>query len=204
MKSDHVQVIELTEDVLKRALPVCTYISPVEHRKLPGRMSKYYSVKSEHSLDNTFEYICRNATAKIIDKTKMVSSVCYLLSVFTKHHGFIDSLERAMSSSYSERIHKIISSDIKCKWTLQLCAKKLHVSIAALKRKLQKEGSSFRTVYLDTRMCHALNLIKKSSKSVAEVAYESGFRSSSSFCTAFRKYYGITPTKVNKTLQNKA
>src|SRR5699024_10560103 len=107
---------------------------PVEHRKLPGRMSKYYSVKSEHSLDNTFEYICRNATAKIIDKTKMVSSVCYLLSVFTKHHGFIDSLERAMSSSYSERIHKIISSDIKCKWTLQLCAKKLHVSIAALKR----------------------------------------------------------------------
>ncbi|WP_249421636.1 helix-turn-helix domain-containing protein [Escherichia fergusonii] len=53
-------------------------------------------------------------------------------------------------------------------------------------------------------MCHALNLIKKSSKSVAEVAYESGFRSSSSFCTAFRKYYGITPTKVNKTLQNKA
>ncbi|QMF16514.1 helix-turn-helix domain-containing protein [Escherichia fergusonii] len=204
LKSDHVQVIELTEDVLKRALPVCTYISPVEHRKLPGRMSKYYSVKSEHSLDNTFEYICRNATAKIIDKTKMVSSVCYLLSVFTKHHGFIDSLERAMSSSYSERIHKIISSDIKCKWTLQLCAKKLHVSIAALKRKLQKEGSSFRTVYLDTRMCHALNLIKKSSKSVSEVAYESGFRSSSSFCTAFRKYYGITPTKVNKTLQNKA
>ncbi|WP_249415679.1 helix-turn-helix domain-containing protein [Escherichia fergusonii] len=39
---------------------------------------------------------------------------------------------------------------------------------------------------------------------MAEVAYESGFRSSSSFCTAFRKYYGITPTKVNKTLQNKA
>lgn len=204
LKSDHVQVIELTNDVLKRALSVCTYISPAEHKKHPGRVREYYSVKTQHSLDKIFEYICRNSTVKITDKTQMVSSICYLLSVFTKHHGFINSLERSTSYSYSERIHKIISSDIKCKWTLQLCAKKLHVSIATLKRKLQKEGSSFRSIYLDIRMCHALNLIKKSSKSVAEVAWESGFLSSSSFCTAFRKYYGITPTKVNKTLQNKA
>ncbi|HHA3672154.1 TPA: helix-turn-helix domain-containing protein, partial [Salmonella enterica subsp. enterica serovar Muenchen] len=114
--------------------------------------------------------------------------------------GFLSSIERSMKNSYSEKIYKMMISDISKKWTLKICAQTLHTSVSTLKRKLDAEGSSFRKIYLDARMSVSLNLLRTTSKNISTIAAESGFTSCSNFSTTFVKYYGVTPKKVSKKL----
>ncbi|WP_226999270.1 helix-turn-helix transcriptional regulator, partial [Citrobacter freundii] len=106
----------------------------------------------------------------------------------------------SMKNCYSEKIYKMMMSDINKKWTLRICAYALHTSVSTLKRKLDAEGNSFRKIYLEVRMNVSLNLLRTTTKSIATVASESGFNSCSNFSTAFSRYYGITPKKVSKNM----
>lgn len=48
------------------------------------------------------------------------------------------------------------------------------------------------------RLAHAKKLLRDSSKSVTQVAYESGFSSFSNFINTFRRFYGHSPSKLRK------
>jgi AraC-like DNA-binding protein len=46
-----------------------------------------------------------------------------------------------------------------------------------------------------TRLNHALTLLQEGTLTIAEVAYEAGFKNPSSFSKSFKKHFGKTPTE---------
>lgn len=71
---------------------------------------------------------------------EITNSVYYILSFLHVYLVFFVSLERSMKDSFSEKIYKMILSDINKKWTLQICAQALHTSVSTLKGNLMQRG----------------------------------------------------------------
>ncbi|EOZ4302370.1 TPA: helix-turn-helix domain-containing protein [Salmonella enterica] len=202
MKSNHndsVKVIELEECLLRNILPIISHLSFNGFTESPVNVKKYFLTKERKYASHIFDEFngLRINESDTLYK-EMLNSIYYMLSFFTCLPGFLASLERSMKNSFSEKIYKMIISDVSKKWTLQACAMELHTSVSTLKRKLDAEGRSFRKIYLDARMSVSLNLLRTTTKNISTIAIECGFNSCSNFSTTFGKYYGVTPKKVSK------
>ena len=53
---------------------------------------------------------------------------------------------------------------------------------------------------IDYRLSRSVSLLQNTSKSVAQIAEESGFHGASYYCEAFRKHFGISPKEYRQTL----
>lgn len=60
-------------------------------------------------------------------------------------------------------------------------------------------GCTFNRYLMLTRLRYANNLLQDKNKTVEEIAYASGFASSSYFSESYRKEYGHSPTEMRKT-----
>jgi AraC-like DNA-binding protein len=71
-------------------------------------------------------------------------------------------------------------------------ARRLGMSERTLRRRLEQENRSFRTLVDEARQCRAEQLLR-ANRSVTEVAHELGFSESSAFSRAFRRWRGQPP-----------
>jgi AraC-like DNA-binding protein len=69
----------------------------------------------------------------------------------------------------------------------------LHVSVRTLRRHLDEEGTSFRSLVEQTRELLAEELLVTAGMSVEQVAERLGYSESSSFVHAFRRWKGLSP-----------
>lgn len=85
--------------------------------------------------------------------------------------------------------------------SLEFVADKFGISTSYLSKLFNNyEGSSFPNYINKIRMEHArVLLISEAMLSVQDVAKQVGFNSSSYFSSAFRKYYGVSPTQIRKS-----
>lgn len=197
--NDCVKVIELDESLLRDILPIISHLSFDKMIDPPINVKKHFITNDRRCFSHIFDELNGVRINKSDAQYKEITnSVYYILSFFTCLPGFLVSLERSMKDSFSEKIYKMILSDINKKWTLQICAQALHTSVSTLKRKLDAEGNAFRKIYLDARMSVSLNLLRTTTKNISTIAAESGFTSISNFSTTFGKYYGVTPKKLRK------
>ncbi|MGK7397446.1 MAG: helix-turn-helix domain-containing protein [Candidatus Cyclobacteriaceae bacterium M3_2C_046] len=74
------------------------------------------------------------------------------------------------------------------------------MSNRTLTRRLAENGTSFRDLIKKTQLDVARNLLKNSSRSVAEIAFETGFSEQSAFNRAFRRWTGQSPVEFRKSL----
>lgn len=77
-------------------------------------------------------------------------------------------------------------------FSLANCAALLNISASTLKRRLQRENTSFQRLLNDARLRHASSLLKTTDKTIACIARESGFSGSSAFSRAFRRQYQVS------------
>lgn len=73
-------------------------------------------------------------------------------------------------------------------------AARLHVSGRSLKRKLQAEGTSYRSLLEDVRQRDALELLRHTSLGLQDVAARLGYINPANFTRAFRRWTGETPS----------
>ena len=66
----------------------------------------------------------------------------------------------------------------------------------------QRMNMSTRNFLEQVRMFHAIEAIKHSNQSIAEIAVESGFYDHSSFVKAFKRFTGNTPLRYRKDHQS--
>lgn len=72
-------------------------------------------------------------------------------------------------------------------------ASKLGMSARTLNRRLQREGTSFMTLYDDVRRELALSYLDQPSLNIAEVAFMLGFSQTPAFSRAFKRWTGASP-----------
>jgi AraC-like DNA-binding protein len=72
----------------------------------------------------------------------------------------------------------------------------LNASERTLKRRLQEEGTSFRTISNMARLDRANSLIREGRLSLAQIAADLGFSEPTTFTQAYKKWAGVTPSRA--------
>lgn len=80
-------------------------------------------------------------------------------------------------------------------------ARRLAMSERTLQRRLAERDLSFRSLVAETRRHVAVNLLRKSSYPLTEVAFLAGFSEQSAFNRAFKRWTGYTPTAFRRAAQ---
>ena len=101
----------------------------------------------------------------------------------------------ASDVSLTERIQSQITSELDAGRTVSVMSlsDQLNVSRQTLYRQLKQEGTSFQTMYDEARKQRALAQLKRKNVSIQALSLELGFKDSSSFYKAFKRWCGVSP-----------
>ena len=75
-------------------------------------------------------------------------------------------------------------------------ARLLQLSERTLKRRLQDDGTSFRALLIDVRKQQARELLNNRALSLSDIAEQMGFSDLSSFSQAFKRWFGVAPSRM--------
>lgn len=113
----------------------------------------------------------------------------------SEQSGFIGALFDRQISGALELMH----TDPQKAWTLQKLASSVAMSRAAFAKRFKERVGQTMFEYLTAlRMQHAQVLLRDSELRIYEVANQVGYESDLAFAKAFKRLFGITPTKYRK------
>ncbi|MGL4317541.1 MAG: helix-turn-helix transcriptional regulator [Pseudomonas sp.] len=118
--------------------------------------------------------------------------------------GLLLALARAGHSAYLQardpslaaRARMLIAAAPARQWKSADLEAAFCISSATLRRRLQEEGSSFRTLLQEARLHHGLLLLQTSRRSLKAVAAACGYGSPDSFSRAFSQRFGQEPAAI--------
>ncbi|WP_375748177.1 helix-turn-helix transcriptional regulator [Vibrio sp. HN007] len=134
------------------------------------------------------------------DPTLEALSVALIMEVIASSPGHIPILQRACNQSAAQKVIRFIELNIENEVSLENTARFLGMSTATLKRRLAAEGLSFSQILKVKRVNYAATKLRLTNKSIAEIAFESGFKSAAHFSTAFKGVQGITPKEFRQRI----
>lgn len=110
---------------------------------------------------------------------------------------------RPRTQSFIERVHAAIAELLRrgnpC--TARV-ARALHLSERTLRRRLQEEGTNYKSVLEDVRCQLAVNYLQhQSDLGIAEIAFMLGFSHTPAFSRAFKRWTGSSPAEYRQNLQ---
>lgn len=176
----------LTQISGKKVFPEFTYFSN-EYR---GDLNKYEEIFGRRI------YFSKDENAIFFKKDKLniaiENSNPAMLAFFEVQANKI--LENQSNESVYSKIKKEILKNIGEKEiTIDFISKNIKMSSRTLQYNLKNEGKTFREAYTEVRMHLANHYIKNSKMDINSISYFLGYSDSSSFCRAYKKYYGFTP-----------
>ena len=74
-------------------------------------------------------------------------------------------------------------------------AELLHMTPRSIGRKLQEEGTSLRLIKNSLRREYAIKLMSTENLSIADISERVGFSETASFCRAFKRWTGKSPSQ---------
>lgn len=117
-----------------------------------------------------------------------------LLSLMVEQYpALLVIIARASRLTVTQKVIHYIEQNIENNISLDTLASYMGMSPATLKRRLSAEDLSFSNLLKIKRIAHAATQLRTSTKSITQIAYESGFKSAAHFSTAFKTYHGKTP-----------
>jgi len=106
----------------------------------------------------------------------------------------LERLER--SDGVAGRVHAALLSELGAgDIGMSFAARKLAMSVATLRRRLESEGTTYSRILDDTRKQLAERYLGEATPSVSEVAFLLGFSNVTAFHRAFRRWNGVAPTE---------
>ena len=103
------------------------------------------------------------------------------------------------SASLSAKIRRRLREWPPASWPdFDTLAQQLHASSATLRRRLDDEGESYRSIMDELRRDLAISLLGEPHLSISEIACELGFAESSAFHRAFKKWTGTRPGEYRR------
>jgi AraC-like DNA-binding protein len=83
--------------------------------------------------------------------------------------------------------------------TLGTISKLTNTSERTLKRRLQREGQTFRSLVSDGRSVLAAELVRDPRQTMSDIAARLGYSSPSCFSQAFKRWHGVSPSEYRKS-----
>ena len=98
-------------------------------------------------------------------------------------------------TSLSNKIESLIRSALSQAQTLNMerASEMLAKSRQTIYRQLKQEGTDFQTIYDDTRKQLAFDLLREERNTISALSLQLGFKDTSSFYKAFRRWTGMSP-----------
>ena len=134
----------------------------------------------------------------IVDDNIIINKQKELLILLSKSENsssiqeFINSLFSPLEYNFRDVIEKNIYSDLTIQEFAYLC----NMSEATFKRKFVSIYNQSPAKYIQLKkLSRAKQLLKTQPSTIANVAYDCGFSSPSSFNKSFKKNFGLTPTE---------
>ncbi|MFP4376635.1 MAG: helix-turn-helix domain-containing protein [Spirochaetales bacterium] len=120
--------------------------------------------------------------------------------------GRIDGADSGRSfSPLVQRAVEMVRQDPAGKVSLEWMAERLSVSPGHLSRMFSGEtGKTFVEFLSESRVDHACRLIRETSLTIKEVAFESGYNDPNYFSRAFKRLRGVTPTEYARAARSEA
>lgn len=128
--------------------------------------------------------------------TQKLDPISYL-KIDEKIRAFL-KLSEAIKKSESEfksKITYILNSSGNILPNEDMIANKLNIHPRTLRRKLKAEGESFRKLITEYKMKKAINLLTMTKLNYKQIAFQLGYKSSTSFSKSFKDWTGYTPQK---------
>ena len=124
-----------------------------------------------------------------------VMATAEILASFHNRKKTCVHLSNKMISKIDDFIHENIGEPIKLKDLADICRMSTPHFSRSFKSAIGKSPYKF---ILDRRVALARRLLRETSRSIADIAYEAGFSSQSHMTEIFRKIVGTTPAKFRK------
>lgn len=96
----------------------------------------------------------------------------------------------------STRVRRLVGVEATRRWKAGAVARQLGMSEATLRRRLERERTTFRRLLQEVRMGRALVLLQSSELPVVQIAFEVGYESVSQFSARFRRHFGQSPREL--------
>ncbi|PWI31947.1 AraC family transcriptional regulator [Vibrio albus] len=140
------------------------------------------SAKEAESSDHTVEALAHALLAEIIHISPTTQTI----------------FRKAFDQTTAQKVIRFIELNIDNEVSLEATSQFLGMSTATLKRRLAAEDLSFSQLLKVKRVNYAATKLRLTNKSIAEIAFESGFKSAAHFSTAFKGVQGMTPKEFRQ------
>lgn len=124
-------------------------------------------------------------------KSLMGGKAKALLHRLGEDHSFSLKTKNAIRKIHSQK--GMINVDAVCS--------ELGISRQTLYRKLKEEGRSYKSLSEDFKKAESLKLLQKESVNITSISLHLGFKDSSSFYKAFKRWFGVTPNAYLRSLE---
>lgn len=171
---------------------------------LPGGISAQLSGPSLQTVQDGFDQLLKEFSLYYKDSTMMMRTclerMCLL--ILREVESGLSPMEQPIRSEVNTPIHKAIQYvryNFRNPITLADLANHVHLSNNYFGEMFRESmGMSFSEYLRQCRLAYAYRLLIETELNISEVAYESGFSTSSYFSDIFRQQYNMTPTDFRR------
>ncbi len=206
LREPHRRGLELSNEATLSATVVVlkamteTNISPIEvsfKHNSPKDLSSYEEAFQCTILFNQLHYSISYKTSDLETRTaKADASInSFLVARVEEEASGLQVTGNKLVYDVEQLIKDALPSGIP---SIHHIAEHMGMSNRTLTRRLSEAGVSYRDLIKKTQESVATNLLKKSSRSIAEIAFETGFSEQSAFNRAFRRWKGQSPVEFRK------
>lgn len=119
---------------------------------------------------------------------------------FLRHPVLIMLTQEYPRASWTAQVRELVRTKLRTMPELAEVAAALEVHPQTLRRRLAREGTSFKDIKHQLRRDVALHYLGRRGLSIEEIAQRAGFSESSAFIRAFKGWTGVTPYAYRKGL----
>lgn len=144
------------------------------------------AVKLPHPgrMNAAFDYAAAVLADEEVPHNAAEAALCGVLA-WLQHDGIGFAVYEGFN--LMRQIRKLITADMAADWSSAMLAQRLNCSEAALRRRLARQDTNFRTLLTDVRMMRALTLLQVTQWPVAQIAGAVGYDCPSRFSARFKE-----------------
>jgi AraC-like DNA-binding protein len=127
-------------------------------------------------------------------EARPIRSEAELADFLAQAPGLVVAEPRVTAHSITHRIREILGEDFRREMpSFEALTGLLNMSARTLRRRLEKEGTSYQRIKDNARRDLAIGLLRREGLTVSDVAERVGFSDPSSFHRSFRRWTGLAP-----------